>query len=198
MTPCPTAPSTNPCPMPSSTSSRRSSRPMPCRRTAWTSRCSTATSCAIVSGPESSSRPNGCPASGARAAAARRRAYGSTEQAQRVMALMLRHIVGMQRTLDESPTRFKPLLYLADQEARAARARRPPDEATAWCEGYMAGVKLRDDEWQPLYDGARGARLDLPDRGARVRRPAIPSSPSGSTTRRSAQRSSTSCRSPPC
>ncbi|HEY5307484.1 MAG TPA: UPF0149 family protein, partial [Casimicrobiaceae bacterium] len=22
----------------------------------------------------------------------------------------------------------------------------------AWCEGFMSGVKLRDDEWQPLYD----------------------------------------------
>ena len=71
------------------------------------------------------------------------------------MALMLRHVVGLQRTLDESPTRFKPLLYLADRSAR--KSDKAPGEATAWCEGYMAGVKLRDDEWQPLYD-ARDAR----------------------------------------
>ena len=38
-----------------------------------------------------------------------------------------------------------------ERKARRQRQRTPP-EATAWCEGYMAGVKLRDDEWQPLYD----------------------------------------------
>ena len=71
------------------------------------------------------------------------------------MALMLRHVVGLQRTLDESPTRFKPLLYLAEQER--PKGDKSPGEATAWCEGYMAGVKLRDDEWQPIYE-SREAR----------------------------------------
>ena len=85
------------------------------------------------------------------------------------MGLVLRHIVGIQRTLGESPTRFRPLLYVPDEKAQRQRARAAP-KATAWCEGYMAGVKLRDDEWQPLYDAAGRARLDLPDRGARVRR----------------------------
>jgi uncharacterized protein len=89
-------------------------------------------------------------------------AYGSSDQAQRVMALMLRHMVGIERTLAESPTRFRPLLYLPDGEkaSRGEREKpsdRAPPEATAWCEGYMAGVKLRDDEWQPLYD-AQDAR----------------------------------------
>jgi yecA family protein len=39
---------------------------------------------------------------------------------------------------------------MPDETAR--KSDRTPPEATAWCEGYMAGVKLRDDEWQPLYD----------------------------------------------
>jgi uncharacterized protein len=76
-------------------------------------------------------------------------AYTSNEQAQRIMALMLRHMVGIQRTLAESPTRFRPLLYYADDHAQKEKA---PAEAAAWCEGYVAGVKLREDEWQPLYD----------------------------------------------
>ena len=66
------------------------------------------------------------------------------------MALVLRHMVGIQRTLGESPTRFKPLLYLPEEKARGSE--RMPPEGAAWCEGYMAGVKLRDDEWQPLFD----------------------------------------------
>jgi len=78
-------------------------------------------------------------------------AFTNNEQAQRIMGLMLRHMVGIQRTLGESPTRFKPLLYMPDEKARNDKS---PPEASAWCEGYMSGVKLRDDEWQPLYDAA--------------------------------------------
>lgn len=79
-------------------------------------------------------------------------AFSGSDQAQRIMALVLRHLVGIQRTLTESPTRFRPLLYMPDENAR--KSERTPPEGTAWCEGYMAGVKLRDDDWQPLYDAA--------------------------------------------
>ena len=78
----------------------------------------------------------------------------ATLQDEELMALVLRHLVGIQRTLAESPTRFRPLLYMPDEKARNDKT---PPEASAWCEGYMAGVKLRDDEWQPLYD-AQDAR----------------------------------------
>ena len=111
--------------------------------------------CAIVSGPEVIQPSEWLPGVWSEGGRAATPAYTSTEQAQHVMALMLRHVVGLQRTLDESPTRFKPLLYLADGER--AKSDKAPGEATAWCEGYMSGVKLRDDDWQPLYD-AREAR----------------------------------------
>ena len=77
-------------------------------------------------------------------------AFTGSAQAQRIMTLMLRHMVGIERTLAESPTRFKPLLYVPEPPER--QTDRTPPEGTAWCEGYMSGVKLRDDEWQPLYD----------------------------------------------
>jgi uncharacterized protein len=105
---------------------------------------------AIVSGPESIQPSEWLPqvwSEGGRSASP---AFASNDQAQRVMSLVLRHMVGIQRTLAESPTRFRPLLYMPDENAR--KSERTPPEATAWCEGYMAGVKLRDDEWQPLYD----------------------------------------------
>jgi uncharacterized protein len=52
------------------------------------------------------------------------------------------------------PTRFRPLLYVPDEgAARRARAGR----GDRVVRGYMAGVKIRDDEWQPLYD-AQDAR----------------------------------------
>ena len=83
-------------------------------------------------------------------------AFVDNDQAQRIMGLMLRHLVGIQRTLAESPTRFRPLLYVSEEREADDNARAPL-EATAWCEGYMAGVRLRDDAWQPLYD-AQDAR----------------------------------------
>jgi len=116
---------------------------------------------AIVSGPEAIQPSEWFPqvwSDGGRTATP---AYSSNDQAQRIMGLILRHMVGIQRTLGESPTRFKPLLYLPDEKTRSDKARgekdKTPPEASAWCEGYMAGVKLRDEEWQPLYD-AQDAR----------------------------------------
>ena len=116
---------------------------------------------AIVSGPEAIQPSEWLPqvwSDGGRTATP---AYSSNDQAQRIMGLILRHMVGIQRTLGESPTRFKPLLYLPDEKTHSDKARgekdKTPPEASAWCEGYMAGVKLRDEEWQPLYD-AQDAR----------------------------------------
>jgi uncharacterized protein len=108
---------------------------------------------AIVSGPESIQPSEWLPqvwSDGGRSATP---AYGNSEQAQQIMTLILRHMVGIQRTLAESPTRFRPLLYLPEEKKPSQKAsERLPPEGTAWCEGFMAGVKLRDDEWQPLYD----------------------------------------------
>jgi len=105
---------------------------------------------AVVSGPEVIQPSEWLPqvwSEGSKSAAP---VFVDNDQAQRIMGLVLRHFVGIQRTLGESPTRFRPLLYVPDEKAQ--RGERAPAEATAWCEGYMAGVKLRDDEWQPLFD----------------------------------------------
>jgi len=111
---------------------------------------------AVASGPESIQPSEWLPGVWSEGGRSASPAYGSSEQAQRVMGLMLRHTVGIERTLAESPTRFRPLLYLPDRDKERAEGEpgtdRAPPEATAWCEGYMAGVKLRDDDWQPLYD----------------------------------------------
>ena len=110
---------------------------------------------AVVSGPEAIQPSEWLPqvwSEGSKSAAP---VFVDNDQAQRIMGLVLRHFVGIQRTLSDSPTRFRPLLYVPDDKVQ--RGDRTPAEATAWCEGYMAGVKLRDDEWQPLYD-AQDAR----------------------------------------
>jgi uncharacterized protein len=106
---------------------------------------------AIVSGPDSVQPSEWLPQVWSDGARSSNPVFANNEQAQHIMGLMLRHMVGIQRTLGESPTRFRPLLYMPDEKARNDKA---PPEASAWCEGYMSGVKLRDDEWQPLYDAA--------------------------------------------
>jgi uncharacterized protein len=105
---------------------------------------------AIVSGPEAIQPSEWLPQVWSDGGRTANPAFADSEQAQKIMGLMLRHMVGIQRTLGESPTRFRPLLYVPDEKVQ--RGERAPAEATAWCEGYMAGVKIRDDEWQPLYD----------------------------------------------
>ena len=104
---------------------------------------------AVVSGPEVIQPSEWLPQVWSDGGRTSNPAFSDNDQAQKIMGLMLRHMVGIQRTLSESPTRFKPLLYMPDEKARNDKT---PPEASAWCEGYMAGVKLRDDEWQPLFD----------------------------------------------
>ena len=105
---------------------------------------------AIVSGPEQMQPSEWLPQVWSEGGKSSTPAFSGNEQAQRIMALILRHMVGIERTLAESPTRFKPLLYVPEVSVR--KAERTPPEGTAWCEGYMSGVKLRDEDWQPLYD----------------------------------------------
>ncbi len=75
--------------------------------------------------------------------------FASAEQAQRIMELILRHWSSISRTLREMPTRFHPLLYYPPEEAMEPDA---PHEAFDWCQGYMMGVQLTEEEWMPLYN----------------------------------------------
>ena len=73
--------------------------------------------------------------------------YQSNDQAQRILTLIMRLQQSIRRTLADSPTRFKPLLYRAEPDIKDDG----PPEGSAWCEGYMTGVLLREDDWEPIY-----------------------------------------------
>src|SRR5260221_2871360 len=75
--------------------------------------------------------------------------FANNEQAERILSLLLRLQNSIARTLTESPTRFKPLLYRPEEGVKgrqgcagegAPREESAPPEASAWCEGYMNGV----------------------------------------------------------
>jgi uncharacterized protein len=86
--------------------------------------------------------------------------FQDSEQAERILSLVLRLQQSIRRTLAESPTRFRPLLYHPEPSAKEETG---PPEASAWCEGYMTGVLLREDEWEPLYseDASRDWMLPI-------------------------------------
>jgi uncharacterized protein len=86
--------------------------------------------------------------------------FADSEQAERILSLVLRLQQSIRRTLAESPTRFRPLLYHPEPTAKEESG---PPEASAWCEGYMTGVLLREDEWEPLYseDASRDWMLPI-------------------------------------
>ncbi len=126
---------------------------------------------AIVSGPDAIQPSEWLPQVWSEGGKSTAPAFVNNEQAQRIMGLVLRHLVGIQRTLAESPTRFKPLLYLPDEKAKARASERTPPEGNAWCEGYMGGRQAARRRLATALRCARRARLDLPGRGACLRRP---------------------------
>lgn len=103
---------------------------------------------AIVSGPELIQPSEWLPVAWSDSQRSVSPAFQNSEQAQRILTLIMRLYESIRRTLSESPTRFKPLLYQPEESARSDRS---PPEASAWCEGYMTGVLLREAEWEPIY-----------------------------------------------
>src|SRR6266853_1968099 len=55
------------------------------------------------------------------------------------------------------PSEWLPVLWSDSQRSvtpvfqNNEKAERSPPEASAWCEGFMTGVLLREEEWEPLY-----------------------------------------------
>jgi uncharacterized protein len=114
---------------------------------------------AIVSGPELIQPSEWLPVVWSDSQRSVSPVFSDNEQAERVLSLLLRLQNGIARTLNDSPTRFKPLLYrpedgIKGREPAGEGGRREesaPPEASAWCEGYMTGVLLREEGWEPIY-----------------------------------------------
>ena len=112
---------------------------------------------AIVSGPELIQPSEWLPVVWSDSQRSVSPVFADNEQAERILSLLLRLQNSIARTLNESPTRFKPLLYRPEdgfkgRETEGGRKEESaPPEASAWCEGYMTGVLLREEGWEPIY-----------------------------------------------
>jgi uncharacterized protein len=113
---------------------------------------------AIVSGPELIQPSEWLPVVWSDSQRSVSPVFANNEQAERILSLLLRLQNGIVRTLMESPTRFKPLLYRPEDGVKSAKGEGTrkdevaPPEASAWCEGYMTGVLLREESWEPIYE----------------------------------------------
>ena len=74
--------------------------------------------------------------------------YESVEQAQRILELIMRHMNGIVWTLQDNPDAFDPLLnsmtYAGDPREYL--------DGEMWAHGFMDGIELCREDWQPLFD----------------------------------------------
>ena len=67
--------------------------------------------------------------------------WNQTEEAEKILSLLLRHMNDISFWLLEEPEEFEPL-YLENTESE-----KPVIVVDEWCEGYMRGVGTTFDEW---------------------------------------------------
>jgi len=74
--------------------------------------------------------------------------YESVEQAQRILELVMRHMNGIIWTLQYDADAFEPLLDSMVYEGDP----REYVEGGMWAYGFMQGIELCRQDWQPLFD----------------------------------------------
>lgn len=78
--------------------------------------------------------------------------FESMAQYQRIMELLFRHMNMIIRVLMHDPDGFEPLFTTAQYDG----SDREFLDGEAWAHGFMQGVALCRNDWQPLYDSAEG------------------------------------------
>jgi uncharacterized protein len=81
--------------------------------------------------------------------------FDSSAQAKRVIGLIMRRFNSI-GSIFEEPPRFAPILYEREVEGRVYRI------AEDWCWGFLAGLRLAAEAWQPLLEDQDNRRLLLP------------------------------------
>jgi uncharacterized protein len=82
--------------------------------------------------------------------------WGSAEQAQRILGLIMRHMNDIIWQLREAPDDYEPVIYMSEYEGKTIPIL---DE---WCTGFMQGVQLDAAAWEPLFDAEDAQGVLLP------------------------------------
>lgn len=73
--------------------------------------------------------------------------FETVEQAQHILTLIMRHMNGIVWSLQHDPDNFEPLF----DSFRQAGKRREYVDGESWAYGFMRGIALNREDWQPLY-----------------------------------------------
>ncbi|HEY6896121.1 MAG TPA: UPF0149 family protein [Rhodocyclaceae bacterium] len=84
--------------------------------------------------------------------------FASEQQAQRIHDLILRQMNGIVWSLEANPDAYEPIL---DTVSYGDKTKEYLD-GEMWCYGFMAGVALTRDAWQPLFELEEGVQALLP------------------------------------
>ncbi len=82
--------------------------------------------------------------------------WASKQQAERIMSLIFRHANAIVFHLRDDPETFEPLMYEREHEGKVIPI---IDE---WCTGFVRGMGLDEDGWQPLLDTEEGEEMLYP------------------------------------
>jgi len=82
--------------------------------------------------------------------------FRDEREGERIQQLVMRYYNSVAIVLGEVPESYAPLFYEGDDD---------PEEVPVgmlWAEGFLAGVAMRQDEWQPLVDDDEASELTMP------------------------------------
>jgi uncharacterized protein len=82
--------------------------------------------------------------------------WTSRERLDRISSLIFRHANAVLFFLRDDPDSFDPLLY---EEREGDKVVQIPEE---WCSGFVQGMALDEEAWQPLLDSDAGQELLFP------------------------------------
>lgn len=82
--------------------------------------------------------------------------WPSKQLAERIMSLVFRHANAIVSHLRDDPESFEPLMYEREYEGKVIPI---IDE---WCTGFVRGMALDEEGWQPLMDAEEGEEMLYP------------------------------------
>jgi uncharacterized protein len=82
--------------------------------------------------------------------------FESDAQAQRIMAMLFRHMNSIVAEFENDPESFEPIFHTREYKGRDYAC------GEAWALGFMQGVELVRADWQPLYDRTDKADIIRP------------------------------------
>jgi uncharacterized protein len=86
--------------------------------------------------------------------------FETIDQAQRILELLMRHMNGIAGQMMHDPDSFEPMCVTATYPGDPHEY----DDGEVWAMGFMEGVTLSQDDWQPLLADPRAAEVLRPIR----------------------------------